>query len=204
MKNKTYALQFRRKRTGKTDYRTRLALLSSHRPRLIVRKTLANCIAQIAEYDEKGDKIIVGANSTELKKYGWKGSMDNISAAYLTGLLVGVKAKAKGIKTAVPDIGFQTSKKGARIYAAIKGTSDAGIIVPHSMEIMPSQDRIEGKHIEHYATLLKKDQARYNKQFSGYIKAGITPESISQEFKKAKDAILANTKTEKPKMKVQK
>ncbi len=190
MKNKTYALQFRRKRTGKTDYRTRLALLSSHRPRLIVRKTLSNCIAQVAEYDQKGDKILVGAHSTELKKYGWKGSRDNTSAAYLTGLLAGIKAKAKGIKTVVPDIGLHTSKKGARIYAAIKGASDAGLSVPHSEEIMPSQDRIEGKHVEKYASILKKDQAQYNKQFSAYIKAGINPETLSQEFKKVKDAIL--------------
>ncbi len=198
MKNKTYAVQFRRKRAGKTSYRNRLSLLSSNKPRLIVRKSLHNFTAQIAEYGQDGDRIITGASSTELKKYGWASSRSNTSAAYLTGLLAGIKAGAKGVKEAVPDIGMQISKKGARIHAAIKGAADSGIKVPYSEEIMPSPERIEGKHVESYAGLLKKDQEKYNRQFSRYIKSGIAPETLSQQFKKTKDAILQNkTKVQK-------
>lgn len=187
MKNKTYALQFRRKRTGKTDYRKRLKLLISHKPRIILRKTLRNFIAQIAEYDISGDKIVIGASSKELMKHGWNYGRSNLGAAYLTGFLLGRKAKAAGITEAIPDIGLHASKKGARVYAALKGVFDAGIKIPFSEEIMPSEERIEGKHIEEYAKILKNDNERYKRQFSDYIKIGLIPERISEEFKKVKE-----------------
>ena len=190
MKSKTYAMQFRRKRAGRTDYRKRLKLLTSRKPRIIVRKTLYNFIAQIAQYDPKGDIIITSAHSTELKKLGWKFGRSNLSAAYLTGFLLGKKAKKAGIPEAVPDIGLHESKKGARIYAALKGAADAGLKIPFSGEIMPPQDRIEGKHIAQYASSLKQDQEKYRKQFSGYLKDNANPETISEDFKKVKESIM--------------
>ena len=190
MKSKIYAMQFRRKRAGRTDYRKRLKLLMSRKPRVIVRKTLYNFIAQIANYEPKGDIIKVSAHSTELKKHGWKFGRSNLSAAYLTGFLLGKKAMRAGIAEAVPDIGLHESKKGARIYAALKGAADAGLKIPFSEEIMPSQDRIEGKHIAQYAKALKQDNERYQKQFSGYIKSNTNPENITEDFKKVKESIM--------------
>jgi large subunit ribosomal protein L18 len=81
-----------------------------------------------------------------LKKIGWT-KTGNVPAAYLTGLLAGKKAKEKNVTEAVLDLGLQTSTKGSRIYAALKGVLDAGINVPHSKDILPSEDRIIGKHI---------------------------------------------------------
>ena len=67
-------LGFKRKRLGKTDYRKRLKLLLANKSRLVVRKSLKSILAQIVEYGEKGDKIVVSAHSSELKKYGYNGN----------------------------------------------------------------------------------------------------------------------------------
>ncbi len=140
-------LPFRRRREGKTDYRKRLALLKSGRPRVVVRKSNKNIRVQFAVYDVTGDKIVTSAIGSELKKYGWDYSLSNTPAAYLTGLLAGKKALKKGIKEGVLDIGLYTPRKGARIFAALKGVVDAGIEVPYGEEIVPSEDRLYGKHI---------------------------------------------------------
>ena len=55
MKNDSiYTVQFRRKREGATNYRKRLKILASNKPRLVVRKSLKNIHASIIEYDKKG------------------------------------------------------------------------------------------------------------------------------------------------------
>lgn len=137
---------FRRKREGKTDYKKRMKLLASKKPRLVVRKSLKNFSAQIIEYDPKGDKVVVSAHSRELIKLGWKGYRRNVPAAYLVGLLCGAKAKAKGIKEAVLDIGLYPSVKGSVLYAALKGVLDAGIEVPHDESVLPPEERLIGAH----------------------------------------------------------
>ena len=56
----------RRRHEARTDYRIRLALLKSEKPRLVVRKTNRYIIAQIVESDIAQDKIIVGLTSKSL------------------------------------------------------------------------------------------------------------------------------------------
>ena len=139
-------VHFKRRMEKKTNYVKRLALLKSEKTRLVIRKSLSNISIQFVNFKPSGDETIASAVSSELKKFGWvKGG--NIPAAYLTGLLAGKKAKEKNIKEAVLDLGLQTSTKGSRLYAALKGVLDAGIIIPHSKEILPSEERIKGKHI---------------------------------------------------------
>jgi len=146
-RNAIYRVKMRRRREGKTNYRKRLAYLKSGKPRAVVRKTLKYIIVQIVEYHEDGDKILIGVNSSHLRKYGWSGSFKNTPAAYLTGYLAGKLALKKGINEAVLDIGLQSPVKGSRVFAALKGLVDAGLNVPHSEEVYPSEDRIKGKHI---------------------------------------------------------
>ena len=141
---------FKRKRVGKTNYRKRLRLLLAGKPRLVVRKSLKNMIAQIVQYNEDGDKVILSAHTSELKKYGYEGSKGNVPASYLVGLLVGGKAKKKDIKELVLDIGLQNSIKGSRIYSVLKGCVDNGLNIPHSKEVLPKEDRINGKHIKDF------------------------------------------------------
>ncbi len=144
---KGYIVKHRRRREQKTDYRKRLKLLKSGKIRVVVRKSVKNIRVQFVKWNGKGDETIVQAFSKELAKYGWGHYCGNVPAAYLTGLLAGLKAKKAGIQEGILDIGLQTSTKGGRIYAALKGVLDAGIHVPHSEDILPSEDRIYGKHI---------------------------------------------------------
>ena len=140
-------MPFKRRREGKTDYKRRLKLLTSKKPRLVVRKSLKYLTASIVEFSEEGDKILTTASSKELKKMNWKFATDNLPAAYLTGLILGKKAAKINVKEVVLDAGLNPSTKGSRIYALAKGVLDSGIKVPISEEVFPSEDRIKGKHI---------------------------------------------------------
>ena len=93
-----YNLKLRRRRENKTNFRKRLKLLISRKPRLVVRRSLNNIRVQVEDYTPKGDATRAFAVSSELRKAGWKYSTDNLPAAYLTGLLCGVRAKNSGVK----------------------------------------------------------------------------------------------------------
>ena len=80
---------FRRRREGRTDYRTRLGLLKSGETRLVVRRTNGNVIVQFVGWAQEGDQVQATAVAQELAKLGWEGSPKNTPAAYLTGLLAG-------------------------------------------------------------------------------------------------------------------
>jgi len=138
---------FRRRREGVTDYKARKNLLMSGKPRLVIRKTNKYIIAQIIKSEAAQDSVVVGVNSKDLSEFGLKGSFKNTPSAYLTGLLLGKKAIETGIKEAILDLGLQRSTKGSRLYAVLKGCIDAGILIAYSKEILPSEDRISGKHI---------------------------------------------------------
>ncbi len=156
-RGKTYVIKHRRRREDKTDYRKRLVLLKSGKPRLVARKSSNNMICQIIQYNKKGDKVVASADSRKLKDYGWSGHCGNLPAAYLTGLLCGTNAKKAGIKRAVFDTGLNVSVKGSRLYAALKGAVDAGLDIPHDNVVLPSEERITGKHT--------KDAAKMEKEF---------------------------------------
>ncbi|KAA0000111.1 MAG: 50S ribosomal protein L18 [Thermoplasmata archaeon] len=138
---------FRRRREGKTNYRKRFALLKSGKPRVIVRKSNKNIRVQFSLYEMNGDKIVASAIGNDLKKYGWNYSFSNAPAAYLTGMLAGKRALKRGIEEGILDIGLHTPSKGANVFAALKGVVDAGVSVPYGEEILPSEDRLYGKHI---------------------------------------------------------
>ena len=71
-KNNSYTVPYRRKRKGATSYKTRLRLIQSGKPRLVIRKSLRNIRLQIIEYSSNNDKVLFSASSAELKKLGWK------------------------------------------------------------------------------------------------------------------------------------
>ena len=98
---KTRSIPHRRKREGKTDYRKRLTLLKSRKPRFVVRKSLRSTICQIVKYEVEGDKVVVSVNSSDLKKLGWNFHGGNVPSAYLTGMLCAKKAKEHKISHAV-------------------------------------------------------------------------------------------------------
>ncbi len=138
-------IQYRRKKKGVTDYKKRLSLLKSGNPRLVIRKSLRNIQLQLTAYHKDGDKILASSHSNQLSKLGWGLHRGNIQAAYLTGLMLGMRAKSKGIKDAVLDLGLARSIKGSVLYAALKGAVDSGMSIPHSKDILPEEKRLAGK-----------------------------------------------------------
>lgn len=179
---------YRRKREGKTDYKKRLKMLLSSKPRLVVRKSVSSISAQIIEYNEDGDKVVASVKGSDLSKLGWNYNYKNTTSAYLLGLLIGKKAKEKGIKEAVLDIGLNKSIPGSRLFAVLKGAINNGLNIPHSEEILPKEERIMGKHIETYANKLDEDAKK--KRFSGYLKKGLNPAEISKVFNEVKKKLI--------------
>jgi len=149
----TYHVPFRRRREGKTDYRRRLKLLYGKKHRVVVRKSNKHIRMQLVATDKNGDKTLVAAMSSKLTKYGYDGGKCNCSAAYLTGLLFGKRAKEAGYNDNILDIGLHTPVHGSNVYAALKGALDSGLTIPHDPSVFPAEDRICGKHI---ATFLQK------------------------------------------------
>ncbi|MBI5355237.1 MAG: 50S ribosomal protein L18 [Candidatus Aenigmarchaeota archaeon] len=174
----------RRRRSGKTDYQARLAMLKSGKPRLVVRKTANYIKADVVEFDGIGDKVLATCSSKELEGFGWKGGSKNISAAYLTGLLLSKKAGGKDV---IVDIGLQTSSKGSKLYALTKGAHDGGMALKTS-SLSPTEDRIKGKHIAEYAK--KLGDGERSKKFSKYIKSGADPREIEKMFDSVKMNIM--------------
>jgi len=175
---------YRRKREGKTNYKKRLTLLLSEKPRLVIRKSLNNTTVQIIKYEEKGDRIIVSANSSELKKLGYTLNPGNLPAAYLTGLLAGKKAKDKKVGEVVVDIGLNTPTKGSKIFAALKGAVDSGLKIPHSPDMFPDDASVNGEKIQNYLANLKDSKSI---QFKKYKDAKV---DVTKIVEKTKSAIM--------------
>jgi len=148
MTTPTYTVHYRRKREGKTDYKKRLQLLKSQKPRLVLRLTNKQLIAQLTTYNPDGDKVLFTVNATNLEEKGWDYSKNSLPAAYLTGAIVAKKAKEENIEEAILDVGLQTPHRGGKLFAALKGTIDAGLDVPANKNVFPSTKRIRGEHID--------------------------------------------------------
>ena len=98
-----------------------------------------------------------------------------------------------GAFTCYLDVGLARTSTGAKIFAALKGAADGGLHVPHSVKRFPGYNadkkefkadvhrrHILGLHVADYMKQLQADDVEaYNRQFSQYIKNGITPESVS-------------------------
>jgi len=108
--------------------------------------------------------------------------------------------------TAVLDVGLARTSTGAKVFAVMKGVADGGIYVPHSetrffgydpeskeYNAEAHRDRIFGKHVADYMRQLKDDdEDSYNRQFSRFIKSGISADNMADMYKKAHDEIRAN------------
>jgi len=184
-----YRVPLRRRREGKTDYQARKALVLSGKPRLVTRSTVKNVVAQIVVAKPRGDEVLVAAHSRELKKYGWKAPTANVPAAYLTGLLCGLKAQTEGVKEAILDIGLIAPTKGAKVFATLSGVLDAGVDVPHDEEKMV-KERMEGEHIAEYGKSLGVGSEIYSAKFSKYLEQKLSPEKLPEHFAKVKADII--------------
>lgn len=182
-----YKLAFKRRKEGKTDYKTRLKLMGQNKYRFVVRLSNKHIIAQVVTTKTEGDETLVAVNSKELERLGWKAGGKNISAAYLTGFLAGKKALKDGIGEATMDIGLKTSLKGSKLYAVLKGAADSGLHIPHNESVLPTDERINGEHIAKYAEALSDKEVE--EKFSKYKKNGIEPAKLPEHFTTIKEKI---------------
>ncbi|MBU0757242.1 MAG: 50S ribosomal protein L18 [Nanoarchaeota archaeon] len=174
---------FRRKKQGRTDYKNRLTLLKGKTLRLVVRRANKNFIAQIVKYSPQGDIVLSTAHTTELVKYGYNISRSNYPAAYLIGYLL---AKKSNEKKAILDLGLQTPIARSKLYAVVKGCVDGGLVVPVDEEVLPAEDRINGKHIADY---LAGTAGSEKQEFSLYRKNNVDADRIKKLFEDTKQKI---------------
>lgn len=188
-----YTSTFRRIRERKTNYRKREKLLIGKKDFVTVNVSDQNVSAQLIRPDLLGDKVMASVHSNELLSYGWKGSRKNIPSCYLVGLLLGKKCIQKKITRAILYIGkrhFTT-----KIAACLKGMSEAGLEMPFSEQILPTEERIQGNHIAEYAKKIKSNDDLYKSRFSSNLGSGLEPEKYPNHFSEVKDRIV-NDKSE--------
>ena len=184
-----YRVPLRRRREQKTDYQARKAFIVSHKPRLVARSSLKNTVAQIIVAKPHGDEVLASAHSRELvKKYGWKAATGNIPAAYLTGLLCGLKAKKNGVSEAILDLGLVSPTKGSKVFSTMSGVVDAGVSIPHKEEKIV-KERTRGFHIQDFAESLGTPE-EYAPKFSTYVAKGVSPAKFGDHFFAVREAIL--------------
>jgi len=100
------------------------------------------------------------------------------------------------------DVGLARTSTGAKIFGALKGAADGGLHIPHNVKRFPGFDsekkeykadvhrkHILGLHVAAYMKELQGEQEAYNKQFSQYIKNGVTADNIESIYKKAHQKI---------------
>jgi large subunit ribosomal protein L18 len=171
-----------------------MKLVASGIARIVVRPSNKNFTAQVIEAKPEGDRVLASAHSSELREFGWKGPCGNMPAAYLTGLLVGRRAKAEGVSQAIIDIGLHAMNPGSRLFAAAKGALDAGLTIPHDKAALPVAERIQGKHIASYSQKLSSEAEVYRRAFSGYLKQKLKPEDLPTHFSEVEAKINASAR----------
>jgi len=101
------------------------------------------------------------------------------------------------------DVGLARTSTGAKVFAAMKGAVDGGLDIPHSEKRFPGYDaeskelnadvhraHIFGGHVADYMRhLIEEDEDAYKKQFSRYIKNGVTADGMEDMYKKCHAAI---------------
>ncbi|VDD81745.1 unnamed protein product, partial [Mesocestoides corti] len=117
------------------------------------------------------------------------------------------------------DVGLRRTSTGANIFGALKGAVDGGLNIPHSPSRFPGNNsesgeydaeahraRILGQHVAEYMRSLKEEnEEAYKRQFSCYLKHGVTEDSIEAMYQNAHAAIRKDpsyVKAEKKDVKV--
>ena len=188
---------------------------------------------QIVTSEITGDKVFCAAYGHELKRYGIKHGLTNWASAYAVGLLIARRTLSKlkldedfvgveepdgefKLQEAVEiddeerrpfkcflDVGLKRTSTGARVFGAMKGASDGGLLIPHSESRFPGYDvetkeleaetlrkYIYGGHVAEYMeTLADDDEERYKGQFSGYIDDEVEADGLEELYTEAHKAI---------------
>jgi len=210
---------------------------NSPKYRLVVRCTNKDVVCQIMHSKITGDVCMCAAYSHELPKFGVDVGLTNYAACYCTGLLcarrllkkLGLDEPYEGQTevdgemynveeedgprpfTCVLDVGLTRTTTGAKVFGALKGAVDGGLLIPHSEKRFPGYDReakdfdgethkkyIFGGHVAEYMELLEEeDPDRYQAQFSKYIEKEIEGDSLEEMYQNAHEKIRESPSYEK-------
>jgi large subunit ribosomal protein L5e len=166
-------------------------------PRYGVKAGLTNYAAAYAT-----GLLLARRHLKNIKLDGTYKGLEEVSGDYYNAEKEGDLAPFK----AVLDTGLARTTTGCKVFAVMKGVADGGIDVPHSenrffgydseskeYNAEAHRDRIFGKHVAEYMqTLKEEDEDAYKRQFSKFITAGVSSDSIESMYKKAHAAIRAN------------
>jgi len=206
---------------------------AAHKYRLVIRFTNKDTICQIIYSKIQGDFVLAAAYGHELTKFGIPVGHTNYAAAYATGLLVArrvlkklkLDTKYQGNKNingedylvspidgdvrpfkCFLDVGLRKTSTGSKIFAALKGATDGGLNIPHSVNRFVGYDT-EGKKLKaetlrsyifgghvanHMSELEEEDPESYQSHYSRYIKNKLDSENLEETYKKVHAAIRAN------------
>jgi len=206
---------------------------AAHKYRLVVRITNKNTICQVIYSKIQGDFVLAAAYGHELTRYGMPVGHTNYAAVYATGLLVArrllkklkLDTKYAGNKNVTGedfnvtpiendarpfkcflDVGLRRTSTGSKVFAAMKGATDGGLNIPHSVSRFVGYDTeakklkadvlrkyIFGGHVAHHMSeLVEEDPESYQTLYSRYIKAGLSHDKLEATYKKVHEAIRAN------------
>jgi large subunit ribosomal protein L5e len=198
--------------------------------RFVVRISNKNVTCQVVSSKLIGDEVLCCAYSHELPRYGLKVGLTNYAACYATGLLLARRLLKKvgmedyeGIAepdgeffleeadeeeedyknpfTCNLDVGLRRTTTGSRVFAAMKGATDGGLVIPHrengkqfpgyykdpdageNYEADVCRKYIFGGHVGEYMEKLESENPdKYNRHFSQYIAAGVTADNMEEMY----------------------
>jgi len=104
------------------------------------------------------------------------------------------------------DVGLRRTSTGSKVFAALKGATDGGLNIPHSVNRFVGYETegkklnaetlrgyIFGQHVSnHMAELEDEDPESYQSHYARYIKAGLDSENLEEAYAKVQAAIRAN------------
>ena len=110
------------------------------------------------------------------------------------------------------DVGLKRTSTGSRVFGALKGASDGGILIPHSEKRFPGYDSeakkldaevlkkyIFGGHVAEYMeTLADDDEERYKSQFQKYLDDDMEADSLEDIYTEAHSKIREDPFMEDP------
>jgi large subunit ribosomal protein L5e len=109
------------------------------------------------------------------------------------------------------DVGLARTSTGAKVFGAMKGAVDGGLDIPHNTKRFPGYDKeadefnadthrshIFGIHVSDYMkSLMDEDEDAFKRQFSRFIKNGVTADGIEDMYQKAHAAIRKDPEQQK-------
>merc|ERR1712226_1263541 len=182
--------------------------------RVVARVTNKDVLAQLVYSTITGDKVVVAAYAHELPGYGLPVGLTNYAACYCVGLLLARRA-LRHYKLDEIYEGQARTSKGARIFGVLKGAVDGGMSIPHKSKRFPGFTPADGEEAENYDAgehrryifgqhvaeymrqLQDDDDEAYKRQFSRFIKNGVTPDGMEALYTKVHANIRANPEHKK-------